>query len=64
MRPFGRRPYGSNPMSPGLSGNTSALQLAPVNAARCLEQTGQLAPGESDTLLRNQSRTRGWAEGW
>ena len=62
--PYGTRPFGSNPMSPGLSGNTSALQLASVTAARCLEQTGQLAPGESDTLLRNQGRTRGWAEGW
>ena len=62
--PYGTRPFGSNPMSPGLSGNTSALQLASVTAARCLEQSGQLAPGESDTLLRNQGRTRGWTEGW
>jgi len=63
-RPYGSSPYGTSPMSPGYSGNTSALQLASVTAARCLEQTGQLAPGESDTLLRNQGRTRGWANGW
>jgi len=62
--PYGTSPYGTSPMSPGYSGNTSALQLASVTAARCLEQTGQLAPGESDTLLRNQGRTRGWADGW
>ena len=62
--PYGASPYGASPMSPGYSGNTSMLQLASVTAARCLEQTGQLAPGESNSLLRNQGRTRGWTDGW
>jgi len=58
-------PYGSRPTAPrGYSNGAMGLQLASVTAARCLEQTGQLAPGEGVSLLRNQGRARGWPDGW
>ncbi len=58
------RPYGSQPLNPGLSNATPAMQLASVTAAHCLEQAGQLAPGEGNSLLGSQGRARGWPDGW
>jgi hypothetical protein len=58
------RPYGSQPLNPGSSNPTPAMQLASVTAAHCLEQGGQLAPGEGNSLLVSQGQARGWPEGW
>jgi len=57
-------PYGSGPMGSGYASGTTGLQLASLTAARCLEQAGQLAPGEGASLLLHQGRARGWPDGW
>jgi hypothetical protein len=61
---LGPRGYGSQPQNPGSSNPSPAMQLASVTAAHCLEQGGQLAPGEGNSLLVTQGRARGWPDGW